>query len=949
MNNQVIGLNYEKQIKGFLMNNNKKVYLWKDIPMDVFVESKIFENYQKKLQFRKKINSDTHGVMDTGCDVYYFNESLQQWIIVQCKNYTGTITLEKLAGFYGMILATDLQGELFYTSKLSGPITLYEQKKIKYNKQEYENPNKNLKKKNVKLVPRDYQVEAYNTLIKFSRSILQLPCGMGKTLIAIMWAKRFDIIIVFSPLKAHAQQNMNRFKEQLGNEYKYILVDSDGTRDIEEIKESLDEKVVLCVTYKSHDIIEELVRNLNESYYKKIGVVIDEFHNLTCDNLMDKDDLFYKIFEKEFNFLFVSATPRTYDNENENYVDNFSITGKVEYQYEFAKSIKDGYICDYDVFVPDITVTDADNLKNVYEELKITDITTVGYDVKAHFLLRCMDENGHSKCICYCKDIDDAKNLMQSFNKIKNYHALHLYTGLIVSDTTQKQREKVLKEFSDADEKALICSVRILDECIDIPKCDSVYLTSSQTNKIRTIQRICRSNRKDSENPNKKSGIYMWMNAYDEMTELIANLKEFDSSFTNEKIKICNVRDDTKMCIIPRKNEEFVIKYLTMDNLILNISKIELWSNILQTVKNFIDVNKIKPTKESMDPTNKKFGLWISNHRNKAKYRTGIMKSEFIYTKWCEFIMDYNNYFLSKDIEWIETLDDVIKYFDVNKKKLTTQIKGVNGKKLYSWVNTQKENEINREKNILKSDILYEKWCLFKEKYKIYIMNCEEIWNHNLKKAVDYVELNNKRPSCHDKEPQIRSISTWIQHQFENAGERLQALESDTTFKKWNEFVEKFGILFKSNEEIWCDNLKKSTEYIVTNQNRPSTTSKDPEIRFLGNWICNQFNSCKKRSGLLKIEAIYDQWVDFVGKYYTYLNNENISNLKWNLNLIKVKKYIDENKVRPSRKSENEEIRKLESWIHTQQSYYKKVKCQMKLEQIYNKWSQFLNEYKMYF
>ena len=74
---------------------------------------------------------------------------------------------------------------------------------------------------------------------------------MGKTLISIIWASRFDIIIVFSPLRQHARQNLERFRTQIDKYDEYILVDSDGIRDIDQIRQHLNKKIILSVTYKS--------------------------------------------------------------------------------------------------------------------------------------------------------------------------------------------------------------------------------------------------------------------------------------------------------------------------------------------------------------------------------------------------------------------------------------------------------------------------------------------------------------------------------------------------------------------------------------------------------------------------------------------------------------------------------------------------------------------------
>src|SRR5579872_79257 len=140
MDNYLKGILYEKQTKTLLiLKGNDQVYLWNDIPLNVFIQSKIFENYEDKLKFKRKLkrNDNRHGVSDTGCDIFYHNIEQNEWIIVQCKNYTSTITLDKLAGFYDMILSTRLSGELYYTSKLSEPITRYKKEQIKFIKHPY--------------------------------------------------------------------------------------------------------------------------------------------------------------------------------------------------------------------------------------------------------------------------------------------------------------------------------------------------------------------------------------------------------------------------------------------------------------------------------------------------------------------------------------------------------------------------------------------------------------------------------------------------------------------------------------------------------------------------------------------------------------------------------------------------------------------------------------------
>ena len=56
----------------------------------------------------------------------------------------------------------------------------------------------------------------------------------------------------------------------------------------------------------------------------------------------------------------------------------------------------------------------------------------------------------------------------------------------------------------------IMCNVHILDEGIDIPTCDSIYLTHPNNNPTNIIQRISRANRLDDNNKDKIAKIFLW-------------------------------------------------------------------------------------------------------------------------------------------------------------------------------------------------------------------------------------------------------------------------------------------------------------------------------------------------------------------------------------------------------------------------------------------------------
>lgn len=80
---------------------------------------------------------------------------------------------------------------------------------------------------------------------------MSLQCGTGKTLISyISSIELSNQIIIISPLKQFAKQNLDRFVEY-GFDSPTLLVDSDGTRNFNEIKKFIksNKKFIISSTF----------------------------------------------------------------------------------------------------------------------------------------------------------------------------------------------------------------------------------------------------------------------------------------------------------------------------------------------------------------------------------------------------------------------------------------------------------------------------------------------------------------------------------------------------------------------------------------------------------------------------------------------------------------------------------------------------------------------------
>jgi len=502
------GVEYETQSYYYLIDNysNYYVYLWKNVPHKYIFNLKLDNLIDYNINTLEENNKYDNTSIDIGCDIMMVNkEDESDIILVQCKNYLDkNVCIKDLAGFSFLLAFShiSLKGLIISNTNLSNRITfkLNHTDKIKFIKLNYE--DKIINKINNVIIPRDYQLEIKNKFTNINKGIIQLPCGMGKTLISTMIAKEFNNIIILSPLRTYAYQLYDVFNLNFPN-HKCNLISMDGERDINIIKSNLKDKNIFSSSFCSTDIIVQLLPLLNN-----IILIVDEFHNISLNNLTNKNNNINKILNYDLDKkIFLSATPKIYNKINEDEydeleADNFeNIFGKIEYTYSFSEAIKNKYINDYRFIIP-----------NIEEEKDINE-----------FIYSNMLYYGYKKCIVYCKNINECEKMKLKLEEInKRTYNFDIYIKKINYNISISKRNTIINKFKlDKYKLSLILSVHTLDECIDIPTCDSVFFTYDVKNPINIIQRICRSMR-IYENKI-KSGIFLWCEDY----KNIENIKLF--------------------------------------------------------------------------------------------------------------------------------------------------------------------------------------------------------------------------------------------------------------------------------------------------------------------------------------------------------------------------------------------------------------------------------------
>ena len=468
-----IGDAYEYFVLKLIKKDFDQVWHWSNVPEYVLYELNIIRNYDIFSKYRYDIGADLVAKKN---DIYYF---------IQCKNFSDTILMENLAGFYFLLHEYNLNGILYYNGKLSQRVQELSTGKIKFINLPFNNQTITLNIKNNKLIPKDYQLEAYNALKEHDKCILSLPCGMGKTYTASMLANHYDNVIILAPLRYLAQQLLISMSNYLNNKYNPILISMDGSRDIDKIKSYIRHKNIFSCTYDSADIMSQLLDQLENMY-----LIVDEFHNLTDNIYIDK------IRNKINRQLYLSATP----------IKNFTCDYKYEYSWQDA--IKNKYICDFDVVIHE---NNEDLYKFSYLLKQLcSDNLDIKLIAKTYFMLKGMMYFGNRKCICYMTTMEKTNEIYGILYWMSKLLNIEIDSWIITCNTAKTKRANYLLNFTKSSKLCVMINVHILDEGIDVPECDCVFITQPNNNIINIVQRMCRANR-ITENKT-KCQIFLWCN-----------------------------------------------------------------------------------------------------------------------------------------------------------------------------------------------------------------------------------------------------------------------------------------------------------------------------------------------------------------------------------------------------------------------------------------------------
>ena len=368
-----------------------------------------------------------------------------------------------------------------------------------------------------------------------NRKALQLFCGGGKTLIAGHALRRRDdeTIVCIAPLKMSVDQLRTRLAPFLPH-HRVLLVDSDegGTTDLDEVcaEVSREGRLVVFSTFKSAEAVLAKVEFGADAF-----LLVDEVHNmLSNDALVAFADGFK-------HSLLLSATVP------EELYERMSV--RKAYEFGMAEAIQGGFCCDYRVYLPLIQQTPQGSQQGsgvedvAVPELLAGDDRTLS--AKALFLVTGMLMRGSRRCIAYMASKAECDAFLEVLAKVvETHHGLGFWGGKIDCDVGRADRERLLRDFEAGDNVPLrvLTSVRILDEAIDVVRCDSQFVShvGEDASDIRTVQRMCRGIRLDAANPSKVNHMFMWADERGAALQALSLLRTMDVAF-HTKVRVGSI------------------------------------------------------------------------------------------------------------------------------------------------------------------------------------------------------------------------------------------------------------------------------------------------------------------------------------------------------------------------------------------------------------------------
>jgi len=436
----------------------------------------------------------------------------------------------------------------------------------------------------------------------------------------------------------------------------------------------------------------------------------------------------------------------------------------------------------FDRAIEDGYLCDYDIILYTYTENEIENYARKNNIEKNHYLINqiILDKlySGKiiTKCLTYFSRVENAKVFSNNCSKM-DFMTKNVSNYTFSGDNTIKYRSKCVESFI-SDELSALHTAKVLQEGINIPSVDSVFFCDPRESQIDIIQCIGRALR---------------LSQGKTMAHIIIPI-QYDESIDADNF---NSKYDFMVSILGslNKHDDRIIK----------------------------EIRQAKSEKRKP-----KFMKYFESEEMDVKFD----KLRDFYER--------IDYIIIKDIEslrqsWDKRYEEVKKYLEENNKYPSRNSENEEIKSLSEWVSTQRKNikKLSSERKKMLESLSEWQWKVFEIKRK-------KTWDASYEELKKYLEKNNnKYPSRHSENEEIKLLRSWVSHQRQN----IKKLSLDN---RKNQLELLMGWIWNANDESWNNSYEELKKYLSENNNKyPSSISINEEIKKIGRWVINQRQNIK--------------------------------------------------------------------------------------------------------
>ena len=333
-----------------------------------------------------------------------------------------------------------------------------------------------------------------NSIIYYDKEkcgIWNLFCRYGKTRLSCLFCKmqKYNKILILVPSLYLINQTYNTWITFFDNNNIKKICCEENDVSLNDIHKYYNENEI-CIfistyhsSYKFNNLLFDIC--IFDEAHRTAGLKVDSLFKIHLENTLLK------------NKLFLTATTKEYIDGDEEYysMDDKQIYGKIIACVSAKKAKELNRICNYNIITIELKPIEMYfDIDEFFIENNITDskikkkLMSIKdkYLMSAEGLFQTMKHRQIKHVISFHDYIINCIFFKAILQKICNYHIAFI-DGTMNID----QRNKIIKDFQDID-YSILCSAKVLQEGVDIPKCDGVIFIDIKRSIIDTIQSLSR-------------------------------------------------------------------------------------------------------------------------------------------------------------------------------------------------------------------------------------------------------------------------------------------------------------------------------------------------------------------------------------------------------------------------------------------------------------------------